>query len=55
MVSGRSLQLTPNFKYIVGYHLTGDDVMTLCSSNGAHAFFNKFGIWYTNWILYWRY
>ena len=27
MVSGRSLQLTPNFMYIVGYHLTGDDVM----------------------------
>ena len=27
MISGRSLQLTPNFMYIVGYHLTGDDVM----------------------------
>ena len=26
MVSGRALQLTPNFMYIVGYHLTGDDI-----------------------------
>ncbi len=27
MICGRSLQLTPNFMYIVGYHLTGDDIM----------------------------
>jgi len=27
MISGRSLQLTPNFMYNVGYHLSGDDVM----------------------------
>ena len=27
MVSGKSLQLTPNFMYNVGHHLTGDDIM----------------------------
>ena len=27
MISGRSLQLTPNFMYNLGYHLSGDDIM----------------------------
>ena len=27
MISGRSIQLTPNFMYIVGYHLTEEDKM----------------------------